>query len=142
MVLSRRVVLALLAICDIALHARATRVSARELSRRYQLPPRHFESILQDLARAGLIHGQRGPKGGYELAVERRKLPVSAIVDAVRKSPENQVLPTESIAARLVEPVIGAANERLETLLSEMSIDDVLSRSMIKLEEFASDFSI
>ncbi len=39
MVLSRRVILALLAICDIALHARANRVSARELSQRYQLPP-------------------------------------------------------------------------------------------------------
>jgi len=142
MVLSRRVILALLAICDIALHARASRVSARELSQRYQLPPRHFESILQDLTRAGLIRGQRGPKGGYELAVERRKLPISAILEAVRKSQGGDCIPADGIAARLVGPVIEAADQRLKSLLSEMSIDDVLTHSAVKADGYIADFII
>ncbi|MBX9618766.1 MAG: Rrf2 family transcriptional regulator [Hyphomicrobiales bacterium] len=142
MVLSRRVILALLAICDIALHARASRVSARELSQRYQLPPRHFESILQDLTRAGIIRGQRGPKGGYELAVERRRLPISAILEAVYKHPDNDILPPDGLAARLVGSVVEAADQRLKSLLSDISIDDVLERSTLKAEVNAGDFSI
>lgn len=142
MVLSRRVVLALLAICDIALHARASRVSARELSQRYQLPPRHFESILQDLTRAGIIRGQRGPKGGYELAVERRRLPLSAILDAVHKHPDHDILPQDGLASKLVGAVVEAAELRLKTLLNDMSIDDVLELSPLKAEAHGGDFSI
>jgi Rrf2 family protein len=65
--------LAVLAVADIALHARGEAVAAKDLAARHGLPPRHFETILQDLARAGLVKGQRGPKGGYHLARERRR---------------------------------------------------------------------
>lgn len=142
MAMSRRVVLALLAVCDIALHARENRVSARNLSQRYKLPPRHFETILQDLTRAGLIRGQRGPKGGYELAKERRKLPVWAIVDAVRGQADTDRFPANGSAARLVGPVIAAANLHLKTLLDEMTIEDVLARASIVLDDQSSNFTI
>lgn len=117
-------------------------VGARVIAALSVAPPRHFESILQDLTRAGIIRGQRGPKGGYELAVERRRLPISAILEAVYKHPDNDILPPDGLAARLVGSVVEAADQRLKSLLSDISIDDVLERSTLKAEVNAGDFSI
>jgi ribosomal protein S17 len=36
--------------------------------------------MLQALVRTGILRGVRGPRGGYELAVERRKLKAGDIV--------------------------------------------------------------
>ncbi|NBQ40628.1 MAG: transcriptional regulator, partial [Alphaproteobacteria bacterium] len=71
--LSRRSLLAIAAVVDIAIHARPDPVAAKHLAERHQLPPRHLETILQALVRAGILKGVRGPKGGYELATERRR---------------------------------------------------------------------
>jgi DNA-binding IscR family transcriptional regulator len=46
--------LAVLAALDIALHARARPVSSRALAARHDLPPRHLESMLQAMVRAGI----------------------------------------------------------------------------------------
>ena len=72
--LSRRSLLGIAAVVDIALHGRASPVPAKALSERHHLPPRHLETMLQALVRTGILRGVRGPRGGYELAVERRKL--------------------------------------------------------------------
>ena len=49
--LSRRSVLAVAAVVDVALHSRSEPVSAKALAARHQLPPRHLETLLQ-----GLVH--------------------------------------------------------------------------------------
>ena len=38
--------------------------------------PRHLETLLQELVRARILKGTRGPRGGYELARERRRISV------------------------------------------------------------------
>jgi len=40
---------------------------------------------LQHLVRAGILAGHRGPKGGYMLAKERRRISMGEIVRAVRQ---------------------------------------------------------
>ena len=51
--LSRRSVLAIAAVVDIALHSRPSPVAAKALAARHKLPPRHLETLLQ-----GLVHAQ------------------------------------------------------------------------------------
>ena len=50
--LSRRSLLAIAAVVDIALHARPSPVAAKALAARHNLPPRHLETVLQALVRA------------------------------------------------------------------------------------------
>ena len=71
--LSRRSLLSIAAVVDIALHSRPMPVSAKMLAGRHDLPPRHLETVLQALVRDGILKGVRGPRGGYELAKERIK---------------------------------------------------------------------
>ena len=82
--LSRRTLVAIATVVDVALHARPIPVSAKVLSARYQLGPRHLEGVLNALVRAGILKGIRGPRGGYELARERRR---QAVRSPLRKSP-------------------------------------------------------
>src|ERR1700689_5697837 len=71
--LSRKGILAIAAVIDVALHAQGRPISAKTLAARHGLPPRHLESVLQALVRDGILKGIRGPRGGYELARERRR---------------------------------------------------------------------
>ena len=70
-ILSRRSMLAIVATVDVALFSRPDPVSTKQMAARHHLPPRHLESLLQTLVRAGILKGMRGPRGGYSLARER-----------------------------------------------------------------------
>src|ERR1700729_3564145 len=92
--LSRKGLLAIAAVVDIALHSRSRPVSAKALAARHALPPRHLEPVLQALVRDGILKGIRGPRGGYELARDRRGVTANDIlraagtVDDVEEHPE------------------------------------------------------
>jgi hypothetical protein len=58
--MSRKGLLAIAAVIDVAINARARPVSAKALAARYRLPPRHLEPILQALVRDGILKGIRG----------------------------------------------------------------------------------
>src|SRR5918992_3502411 len=78
--LSRKSLLAVAAVIDVALHGRERPVSAKALAARHSLPARHLEPVLQALVRQGVLKGIRGPRGGYELARERRRITAGDIV--------------------------------------------------------------
>src|SRR5437868_4668573 len=80
--LPRKGVLAIGAVIDIALHARGRPVAAKALAARHRLPPRHLEPVLQALVREGILKGVRGPRGGYELAREPRRITADDILRA------------------------------------------------------------
>src|SRR3569833_3541898 len=65
---TRKGLLAIAAVIDVALHSGARPVSAKALAARHTLPPRHLEPVLQALVRNGILRGIRGPQGGYEIA--------------------------------------------------------------------------
>ena len=56
--LSRRSVLAIAAVVDVALHSRSSPVAAKALAARHKLPPRHLETLLQGLVHAKISQGR------------------------------------------------------------------------------------
>jgi Rrf2 family iron-sulfur cluster assembly transcriptional regulator len=81
--LPRKGLLAIAAVIDVALNARGQPVAAKALASRHRLPPRHLEPVLQALVRQGVLKGVRGPRGGYELAREPRRITAHDILCAV-----------------------------------------------------------
>src|SRR5262245_44960319 len=77
---SRKGVLAIAAVIDVAINTRARPVSAEALAARHRLPPRHLEPVLQALVRDGILKGIRGPHGDYELGRERRSITADDIL--------------------------------------------------------------
>jgi Rrf2 family protein len=113
-----------MAVLDVALHARARPVSSRALAARHALPPRHLESMLQAMVRAGILKSVRGPSGGYELARERRRLYVGEIVRvALRLEEEASEEATSSLLGCIVDPVFAEAERSALAQLDGVTLD-------------------
>lgn len=83
---SRKTLLALEAVLDVAYNARPDPVQSKDITRRLGIPQRYLEQVMQQLVREGILKGVRGPRGGYTLARERRKITVAEIVRIVDTS--------------------------------------------------------
>src|SRR5258707_8039021 len=114
--LSRKGLLAIAAVVDIALHSRSRPVSAKALAARHALPPRHLEPVLQALVRDGILKGIRGPRGGYELARDRKRITADDIlraagtIDENPASASNSTLLAEDAGFSSIVPEIGRAH--------------------------------
>ena len=82
---SKRLLFAIEAVLDIAYYGGSQPVQSGEISTRQGIPRRYLEQVLQHLVRAEILAGHRGPKGGYLLARERRRITMGEIVRAVRQ---------------------------------------------------------
>jgi Rrf2 family protein len=71
------------ALYDMAFHGGGRPVQAREVSERQRIPLRYLEQILQELRRAGLVEGKRGPGGGYALARKPEEVRLGEVVTAL-----------------------------------------------------------
>lgn len=60
-----------------------TTTSAQALAEEQHLPHKFLEAILADLRRAGLVHGIRGPEGGYVLRRPPNEITVGDVLRAV-----------------------------------------------------------
>ena len=129
--LSRRSLLAVAAVVDVAIHARPTPVAAKFLAARHNLPPRHLETVLQQLVRAGILKGVRGPRGGYELARERRRISAGDIVRAAMDDDDDSGLPTPDslLVDRVIGPTIREASETFLAKLDEITVEDLCRKA-------------
>jgi Rrf2 family iron-sulfur cluster assembly transcriptional regulator len=126
--LPRKGILAIAAVIDIALNARGRPVAAKALATRHSLPPRHLEPVLQALVRHGILKGIRGPRGGYELARERRRITADDILRAAGTADElNEISLTEShLLGKVVMPALAQAEHAFSTALARITIEDLV----------------
>ncbi|MDP3255631.1 MAG: Rrf2 family transcriptional regulator [Bosea sp. (in: a-proteobacteria)] len=134
MLLSRRSQLAIAAVVDIALHARPSPVAAKLLAARHDLPPRHLETMLQALVRVGILKGVRGPRGGYELARERRKITAGDIARAAMQEAGDDGIgpaPQSALVDAVVGPEVLRASRAFLSILDEVTVDELCRRAQI-----------
>src|SRR6201985_1785660 len=131
--LSRKTLLALEAVIDIAFNARPEPVQAKEITARQGVPQRYLEQVMQQLVRAGVLEGVRGPRGGYRLARERRRITVGEIVRVVRtlESGEDPLEgePASALGAQVVRPLWAELQEELMKRLDNVTIEELCTRA-------------
>ncbi|HEY4125645.1 MAG TPA: Rrf2 family transcriptional regulator [Rhizomicrobium sp.] len=130
--LSRKTQLALEAVIDIAFNARPEPVQAKEITSRQGVPQRYLEQVMQQLVRAGILKGVRGPRGGYRLAKERRRITVGEVVRVAESidDGENDGPDARSdLGARIVTPLIQSLQDEVMTRLDAISIEDLCQRA-------------
>ena len=147
--LSRRSLLAIAAVVDIALHARPAPVAARLLAARHDLPPRHLETLLQALVCAGILKGMRGPRGGYALARERRRISAGEIARvALQDEDENgqEPLPRSRLIEEVISPEVGRATEAFLARLDGITVEELCrqaqERQVLGQDSPGADFTI
>ena len=74
------------AVLFIALNAGADPVSSKQICAYQGVLPRHLEPVLQILVKSGILKGTKGPRGGYTLAREKRRICVDEIFKLLNTS--------------------------------------------------------
>jgi Rrf2 family protein len=124
--LPRKGVLAIATVIDVALQEHGHPISAKTLAERHGLPPRHLESVLQALVRDGILKGIRGPRGGYELARERKQVTANDILRAAGTVDDGEVAPAGSdLLNKVVLPALSQAENEFGVALSRINVEDM-----------------
>jgi Rrf2 family protein len=91
-----------------------------EIAKRRDIPVQFLEGMFATLRRAGILHSQRGVKGGYSFAREPREVTVLDVVETLEGP-----LDAETLAA---DPLWAEAIEALREKLRAVTIADVAER--------------
>jgi len=128
---SRKGILAIAAVIDVAINAQGRPVSAKALAARHKLPPRHLEPVLQALVRDGILRGIRGPHGGYELAREHRKITAEDILRSASRvdDEEDQQTSLPKLVSDVVRPALAEAERSFSTALGRINVEDMVKRA-------------
>jgi len=83
--------------------------------------------------RSGILAGHRGPKGGYLLAREKRRINLGEIVRAVRQfegSPDPvQTASGSRVALEIVRPVWRELQQEMLSKLDEVTLEDLCQKA-------------
>jgi Rrf2 family protein len=131
--LSKKLLFAIEAVVDIAYHAGPGPVRSIDISRRQGIPRRYLEQVLQHLVHNGVLAGQRGPKGGYRLARERRRITVGEIVRIVRDlegagDPVAELNGSE-IGLKVVRPLWQNAQQEMLNRFDKLTIEELCNQA-------------
>lgn len=146
--LSRKTVLALEAVLDVAYNARPNPVQARDITERQGIPARYLEQVLQQLVRDGVLKGVRGPKGGYTLARERRRVTLGEIVRLVSEMEADQEEPVSAaeLGEKVIAPIWAELQDQLLKQLDALTMEDLCRRAeavgVRRADEAGTDFTI
>ena len=128
---SRKGILAIAAVIDIAINAQGRPVSAKALAARHKLPPRHLEPVLQALVRDGILRGIRGPHGGYELAREHKTITAEDILRSASRvdDEEDQQTSLPKLVSDVVRPALAEAERSFSIALGRINVEDMAKRA-------------
>lgn len=109
-------------------------VAAREMAEAENLPADYSEKILRRLRQAGIVNAARGVSGGFTLARPADRISVKDIIDATEGSTFEINCTTHPVdtercdetAACSIRPVWFALRRRIDALLSDIRLSDLL----------------
>jgi len=131
--LSRKILHAVEAVVDIAYHSRPDPVQSKDVARRQQIPHRYLEPVMQRLVHAGVLRGVRGPKGGYRLARERRRITVGdivRIVGALEAEEESVGDGGSALGLGIVRPLWAELERDVMTRLDAVTLEELCRQAV------------
>ena len=134
--LPRKTMFALEAVVDIAYNARPEPVQSKEITRRQGIPQRYLEQVMQQLVHAGVLKGVRGPRGGYTLARERRRITVGEVVRVIDALDHDEYGNGEAeegagsdLGQRVVRPLWSEMQQEMMQKLDAVTLEDLCQRA-------------
>jgi Rrf2 family protein len=129
--LTRRALVAVEAVLDIAYHAGGQPVQSREITLRQGIGPRALEPVLQKLVKAGVLLAERGKRGGYRLARERRRISVGEVVRLMAERAGKQAAGESGspLGKQVVRPLLAGIETELTERLDRLSFEELCQRA-------------
>ncbi|NMM44876.1 Rrf2 family transcriptional regulator [Rhodospirillaceae bacterium KN72] len=127
--LTKKLMFAIEAVLDIAYHAADLPVQSKEIADRQGIPRRYLEQVLQQLVHANILRGVRGPRGGYRLAKERRRITIAEIANVVAEMEGGRDPLTDPAGSELGHTVLRPIWQEIEEYamqrLDQTTIEDL-----------------
>ncbi len=130
--LSRKTMLALEAVLDVAYNARPDPVQSKDITARQGIPQRYLEQVMQQLVHHGILKGVRGPKGGYTLARERRRITVGdvvRVVDQLDEEADREPVSRAELGEKVIAPLWTESRDAILARLDEVTMEDLCRRA-------------
>lgn len=130
--LSRKTMLALEAVLDVAYNARPDPVQSKDITARQGIPLRYLEQVMQQFVHHGILKGVRGPKGGYTLARERRRITVGdvvRIVDQLDAEADSEPVSEAELGDKVVTPLWNETRDAILARLDAVTMEDLCRRA-------------
>ena len=126
--IQKRIIYAIEAVLDIALNAGVNPVQNLAVAKRQGIPKRYLEQTLQILVKNNILVASRGPRGGYRLAKERRKIKILDIIKSVTTEKEVNELYKSNISKIIIQPLINKFLEESMVYLNKISVEDIYNQ--------------
>jgi Rrf2 family protein len=126
--LSRRARYALCGIFDLAYNGAGEPVRVQAIGERQGIPFRFLEQIFQDLRRADLVVGKRGPGGGYVLSRRPEEMSLREVVEAIEgplSSSSDADAASWRESAHRPDFLWGDLSNRMASVLGEIAVSDL-----------------
>ena len=124
----------LTALIDLAVNSENCKVALGSIAERNGISLQYLEQIFAALRRAGIVKGVKGPQGGYVINNDPASIRLSDILMAVDGTYhlEDEVANTpgesEIIAETIQESVVDAVNDKLDELLENITLGDIIAK--------------
>jgi Rrf2 family protein len=133
LVISKKTLFAIEAVLDIACNGGDKPVRSSEISERQGIPNRYLEPVMQELVRAGILNGVRGPRGGYRLGRDSQQIDLAEI-EAVAERSDTRALdaddrPATRLGTEIVQPLCQDLARRWATQLKKITIEELTERT-------------
>jgi Rrf2 family iron-sulfur cluster assembly transcriptional regulator len=116
------------AVVYVAMNSGAKPVSSKEISTVQGVLPRHLESTMQLLVHNGILRGTKGPKGGYTLAMEKRKITVGTIFRIFLSDKLDKTNETK-LKKKIIVPLNKKVQDSLFKIFDEITIEDLCKKA-------------
>jgi Rrf2 family iron-sulfur cluster assembly transcriptional regulator len=129
---SKKLFHAIEAVVDIAYNATGEPMQSGDLMNRLGIPRRYLEPVLQQLVREGILAGVRGPRGGYQLAKDRKLITlgdIARVVAAVEQRTDGDTEPKSEIGQRVVKPLCEELRSETYERLDTITVEDMCLRA-------------
>ena len=125
--LSRKSVLALEAVLDVAFNATNSPVQSREITERQGIPHRYLEQVMQRLVRDGILRGVRGPRGGYMLAKPGNEITVGDVIRIVNEVDvdDDNAASTSELGTKVVGPLWSEIESNILSWFDDITVADL-----------------
>jgi len=135
------------AVLFIALNSGADPVSSKQICSYQGVLSRHLEPVLQILVKEGILKGTKGPRGGYTLAREKRKVSVGEIFSLLSKEPLVRIkesgLECNLIRKNIISKLDSEIDKTIGNSLKDITIEDLCKQVVSKIKTGAKpDFNI
>ena len=124
----KKIIYAIEAVVDIALNSGPNPVQNESIARRQGIPKRYLEQTLQTLVKNKILVASRGPKGGYRLAKERRKIKISDIILSIKEEEKSFLFHKSKLSNSFIKPMFGELNKTCYAQLNKISVEDVYKK--------------